>query len=239
MKLFLHSNLHLMARIQIIALVGFTVLLFSCQEAATQTKKETKSEPKTEYKFPYNSIIENLAQGCFEDPADWFLFAGAEAEEIALNTFFPISEDMEIEAGEQIHEGFEYEYIEDERTQKLRNMLDEMRPYISRGLEYKIFLIKDDVINAWTIPGGYIYVTTGILDFIENDDELANVIGHEIGHNENKHTTKIIQRNAPRNIHPDIGVVVDVLQPCYNGLQPTTGVRSGSIWLLPFLQSWL
>ncbi|MCB0641181.1 MAG: M48 family metallopeptidase, partial [Phaeodactylibacter sp.] len=161
---------------------------------------------------------------------DWFLLAGAEAEEIALNTFFPISDEMEIEAGQSIHEDFDYTFIEDARTQKLRNMLDEMRPFISRDLDYKIFLIEDDVINAWTIPGGYIYVTTGIMDFIQSDDELANVIGHEIGHNENKHTTKIIQRNAPRNIHPDISVVVDVYSlatMAYNQPQELEADQSG------------
>jgi predicted Zn-dependent protease len=56
-------------------------------------------------------------------------------------------------------------------------------PYQSRPNIPFIFKVLDtDEINAFALPGGFIYVTKGILDFVQSDDELAGVIGHEIAH---------------------------------------------------------
>jgi len=46
--------------------------------------------------------------------------------------------------------------------------------------EVKVF--KDDAVNAFALPGGYIGVNSGLLDVTENQDQLAAVIGHEVGH---------------------------------------------------------
>ncbi len=51
---------------------------------------------------------------------------------------------------------------------------------------YKWYIINSDQINAFT-AGGYIFITTAIIDFAERDDELACIIGHEIYHNELGH----------------------------------------------------
>jgi len=52
---------------------------------------------------------------------------------------------------------------------------------------YKISLVKNDMINAFALPGGYIIVTTGLVDFCETTEEFLSVICHEIGHIENRH----------------------------------------------------
>ncbi|HEV3157335.1 MAG TPA: M48 family metalloprotease [Candidatus Baltobacteraceae bacterium] len=57
-----------------------------------------------------------------------------------------------------------------------------------RDVPYRITILDDGTINSFTIGGGYIYVDTGLLDFVQSDDELASVIGHETGHNERRHT---------------------------------------------------
>lgn len=60
---------------------------------------------------------------------------------------------------------------------------------------YQIRIIKrDDVINAFAAPGGYIYVYTGLIKFLDNEASLAAVIAHEIGHCENRHATKRITK---------------------------------------------
>jgi predicted Zn-dependent protease len=63
-----------------------------------------------------------------------------------------------------------------------------------RGLyAYRFEIIYDDsTINAFCTPGGYIYIYTGILRFLENEATLAGVIGHEIAHAERRHATKRI-----------------------------------------------
>ncbi|MDH3626320.1 MAG: M48 family metalloprotease [Acidobacteriota bacterium] len=50
------------------------------------------------------------------------------------------------------------------------------------ALDWTFRVIDDPVVNAFALPGGYIYVTRGILAHMENEAELAAVIGHEIGH---------------------------------------------------------
>lgn len=47
---------------------------------------------------------------------------------------------------------------------------------------YKFFVIQQKDPNAFSLPGGYIYVNEGLLDYAESDDELAGVLAHEIAH---------------------------------------------------------
>jgi predicted Zn-dependent protease len=56
---------------------------------------------------------------------------------------------------------------------------------------YQFEIIHDDkTVNAFATPGGYIYVYTGLLKFVDNEATLAGVIGHEIAHAERRHATK-------------------------------------------------
>lgn len=61
-----------------------------------------------------------------------------------------------------------------------------------RDLQYHFKVIKNKDINALSTPGGYVYVNTGLLDKA-NDDELAAVIAHEVGHVAAKHAVKAMQ----------------------------------------------
>jgi len=56
--------------------------------------------------------------------------------------------------------------------------------------EYKIYLVKNSQVNAVSLPGGYIFVFSGLADFCESPEELAGVLAHEIGHIEHKHLIK-------------------------------------------------
>lgn len=49
---------------------------------------------------------------------------------------------------------------------------------------------KDDVLNAFCTPGGYIYVYTGLIKFLDSEDQLAGVMGHEIAHAALRHSTR-------------------------------------------------
>jgi len=48
----------------------------------------------------------------------------------------------------------------------------------------------DDVLNAFCAPGGFIYVYTGLINYLEYEDELAGVMGHEIAHADRRHSTQ-------------------------------------------------
>ena len=50
------------------------------------------------------------------------------------------------------------------------------------SFDYHFFVLKGDDVNAFSVPGGYIYVYEGLVQFAESDDELAGVLAHEISH---------------------------------------------------------
>ncbi len=56
---------------------------------------------------------------------------------------------------------------------------------------YQVKIInKGDIVNAFALPGGYVYVYTGLLKFLDNEAALASVVAHEIAHAERRHATK-------------------------------------------------
>jgi predicted Zn-dependent protease len=60
----------------------------------------------------------------------------------------------------------------------------------NRQFEYRFQVVDDETPNAFALPGGYVYVTRGILALTNSQDELANVLGHEIGHVEQRHSAR-------------------------------------------------
>ena len=60
--------------------------------------------------------------------------------------------------------------------------------------QYHFFVVRDETPNAFTIPGAAIYVHTGLLNFVQSDDELAGVLAHEIGHAYLRHPAKGLSR---------------------------------------------
>ncbi len=56
---------------------------------------------------------------------------------------------------------------------------------------YQIEIVDDpNVLNAFCVPGGYIYLYTGLLLYLDSEAALAGVVGHEIAHAERRHTTQ-------------------------------------------------
>jgi len=65
-------------------------------------------------------------------------------------------------------------------------------------LTYTFQVIADDQVNAFATMGGYVYVTTGLMKFADNEAQLASVVGHEIGHIDGKHLLEQIRADAVR-----------------------------------------
>lgn len=68
-----------------------------------------------------------------------------------------------------------------------------------KDVPYRFGVVVDDEINAFSLPGGYVYVNTGVLSRA-TDDELAGVLAHEIGHIAARHHVKRIQLEIGYNI---------------------------------------
>lgn len=56
------------------------------------------------------------------------------------------------------------------------------------NLPWTFYLLDDETVNAFALPGGYIFITRGIMTYMNDEAELASVIGHEIGHVTAKHS---------------------------------------------------
>lgn len=78
----------------------------------------------------------------------------------------------------------EYGVYEDPRMQALLDSVGQALAKQSHlpQLEWHFTLLDDPTVNAFAMPGGYIYVTRGIMAHLSSEAQLAGVLGHEIGH---------------------------------------------------------
>ena len=65
-----------------------------------------------------------------------------------------------------------------------------------KEIQYTFTVREDSTVNAFALPGGHIYVNTGLLAFVRSDDELAVVLGHEVSHVELRHATPNLARSV-------------------------------------------
>ena len=113
-----------------------------------------------------------------------------------------ISPEQEDSIGDAIHEqltrelSIANESSSDPRLQLIRRLMRSMLPYIEhRDINYDIHLVLDDnTVNAFAIAGGHIYIITGMLDWVDSEDELACIIGHEMGHVDKKHCLRKVKK---------------------------------------------
>lgn len=61
--------------------------------------------------------------------------------------------------------------------------------------EYTFYVIDEKDVNAFSVPGGFIFVNKGLLDFVSSDDELAAVLAHEIAHASHRHVMQLIRED--------------------------------------------
>ena len=86
-----------------------------------------------------------------------------------------------------------------------------------REMEFHFRILKEDGPNAFSIPGGYIYVTYDLFDYVHSDDELAGILAHEIAHIIHNHALKQTRDNTKFTLltilavlltrEPDVGVL--------------------------------
>lgn len=69
-----------------------------------------------------------------------------------------------------------------------------------QSIPYVFKVLDTDLVNAFAAPYGHIYVTTGLLEFADSEDEVLGVIGHEIGHVVHRHSMSSVKRSFLYNI---------------------------------------
>jgi predicted Zn-dependent protease len=81
-------------------------------------------------------------------------------------------------------------------------------------LQWHFAVVNTDVINAFALPGGYVYVNRGVLSRASNESELAGVLGHEIEHVVQRHSVKQMEQAQGANI--GVGLACALTRVCEN-----------------------
>ena len=118
----------------------------------------------------------------------------------ALLGFVGISQEEEITIGRQIAGNLlgASALVKDQSLQRYVNNVGRWVASQSErpDLPWHFGVIESSDINAFAAPGGYIFVTRGLYSLLQNEAELAGVLGHEIGHVIRKHHLKILQQSS-------------------------------------------
>jgi predicted Zn-dependent protease len=106
---------------------------------------------------------------------------------------------------------------------KVRNtILNSGKVDFKDDFTWRLRVIHDDsTLNAFCTPGGYIYIYTGILKFMNSEDQLAGVLAHEIGHADMRHSTRQMTTMF------GIQLLLDVLAGDRTALKQITGALIG------------
>ncbi len=114
----------------------------------------------------------------------------SEAEELAIGQ----QQDAEIRR--------EMGVYDDPELQRYVNDIGRQLAQVSHrpNLPWSFTIVDNPAINAFALPGGYIYLTRGILAYLDDEAELAGVLGHEIGHVTARHAAQAYTRQAQAGI---------------------------------------
>jgi len=122
-----------------------------------------------------------------------------------------LSESKEIQLGRQTDSQVVHQYgIYDDS--KLTNYLNGVYQRLAKlshrpNLQYRFKILDASVVNAFAVPGGYVYFTRGILANLNSEAELAGVMGHEIGHITARHSAQQLSRAQLAQIGMGVGMI--------------------------------
>lgn len=108
-----------------------------------------------------------------------------------------INSEKEVKIGENVSEEVKkrFKFSEDRETservsaigKKIAEACDRKEIY------FRFFVLEEDEVNAFSLPGGFVYLNTGLIKKVKDDDELASVIAHEVAHIAARHAMKRLE----------------------------------------------
>jgi predicted Zn-dependent protease len=143
-----------------------------------------------------------------------------------------ISESMEIGMGKEIDQGLrtEYGFYDDPQlTDYMAQVGQQLAPLTHRPhLQYHFAILDTPIENAFAAPGGYIYITRGLLALMNSEAELATVLGHELGHVNARHSA----RQMTRSILFILGIAIaSELSKDFRKIAPITMIATQLLFL--------
>jgi predicted Zn-dependent protease len=122
----------------------------------------------------------------------------------ALVSGCAVSTQQEVELGAnysaQINR--ELQIVQDPELNRYINVLGDSLARIadSRNLDWRFFIVDSKDVNAFAVPGGFIYMNRGLIERATNLAQVAGVLGHEIGHVTQRHSVKQMQKAQGANV---------------------------------------
>lgn len=126
-----------------------------------------------------------------------------------------MTEEEEIKIGEEAHKQILQQYrVYDNKdlqnyVQFIGKKLAEKsaRPH----LDYSFLVLDSEEVNAFALPGGYIYLTRGLMAYLKSEAELAAILGHEIGHVAARHAVKQESASQAANLGSTLAAILGAL----------------------------
>jgi predicted Zn-dependent protease len=123
-----------------------------------------------------------------------------------------VSESQEIQIGREVAAAAEQQFglVEDEALQAYVQRLGAQLAQASERphLPWTFRVVDDPTPNAFAAPGGFIFITRGLLALLRNEAELVSVLGHEIGHVTARHSVAMMSRAQLAQIGLGIGSII-------------------------------
>lgn len=108
-----------------------------------------------------------------------------------------ISDEKEIKIGQSIARRIEQQFKlsqDNELKERVKKIGAQIVQVCGRKeIPYHFEVLEEEKPNAFSVPGGFVYINKGVIDLVENDDELACVLSHEVGHIVARHSIKRLQ----------------------------------------------
>ncbi|MFW5969353.1 MAG: M48 family metalloprotease, partial [Halofilum sp. (in: g-proteobacteria)] len=109
--------------------------------------------------------------------------------------FVLMSEEQELALGAQYHDQLMDQQYDEYDEPELQEYVERLGQRIAReshrpDIDYTFTLVDSPQVNAFALPGGYIYITRGIMAYFNSEAELAGVLGHELGHVTARHSVR-------------------------------------------------
>ena len=102
-------------------------------------------------------------------------------------------------------------------------------------VDYTFHVVDMAEPNAFALPGGYVYVSRGLLMLMSSEDELAGVVGHEVGHVAARHAVQRVSRAVPIGVVTGLGAVVTgMVSPMLGNVVGGLGSVTNELLLAPY-----
>ena len=128
-----------------------------------------------------------------------------------------ISDEEEVEIGKQINQQLLNKQYQLANNSQLQQYVDNIGQELiaksdSRDIPFTFQVVESDAVNAFATPGGFVYVTTGLVNEADNQAQLASVVAHEIAHINQRHGIKALKQAVlARGIAETAGVSTSTL----------------------------